>query len=178
MSFLISRPEQVIALLPRALHEYPGSFYISAAPDSASEKCSMSLQHAPCPAHGFCAQTGPLPKAPLLLHITLHATSLESCSLCVDGLGGLLLVTQDLGPLQPGLMQNLGCFQQQAMPTRKEGSLASAAQPHAELCSGWGRENGTRYEVGRTRRCPRTTLLSLFLGACLPIFPTVAHRSV
>lgn len=116
----------------------------------------LRVQH-----HGFCAQTGPLPEAPSLLHITLHATSLGSCSLCVDGLGGLLLVTQDHGPLQPGLMQNLGCFQQQAMPTRKEGSLASAAQPHAELCSGWGRQNGTRYEVGRTRRCSRTSFLVL-----------------
>lgn len=73
---------------------------------------TLRVQH-----HSFCAQTGPLPEAPLLLHMTLHATSLGSCSLCVDGLGGLLLVTQDHGPLQPGLMQNLGCFQQQAMPT-------------------------------------------------------------
>lgn len=40
--------------------------------------------------------------------------------------------------------------QQQAMPTRKEGSLVSAAQPHVELCGGWSGGDGTRYEVGRT----------------------------
>lgn len=82
-----------------------GIFYISPAPGSASETCSMILQHALCPAPWcLCSEKPPhrtslhLDESCLLLCITLHDTLLGSCFLCIHGLGGFLLVIYDHGP--------------------------------------------------------------------------------